>query len=73
MCAPLATACSYSSNTSTAAPSPIINPPRRLSNGKEAAFLSFAADNVIYLGIIANTPCLESSLDYLRYVLEYGA
>ena len=36
-------------------------------------FASFAADDVIYLGIIANTPCLESSLDYLRYVLEYGA
>ena len=36
-------------------------------------FASFAADDVIYLGIIANTPRLESSLDYLRYVLEYGA
>lgn len=36
-------------------------------------FASFAADDVIYLGIIANTPRLESSLGYLRYVLEYGA
>ena len=32
-------------------------------------FDAFAEDEVVYLGIIANTPRMEESLDYLAYVL----
>ena len=37
--------------------------------GDSPLFPDFAADEHIYLGVIANTPRQEQSLDYLDYVL----
>lgn len=47
-----------------------IEVPNAIDVTGSSIFGAFAEDDTVYLGIIANSPRTEASLDYLEYVLE---